>query len=204
VDEGALDRAVSALRRGGVVAAATESFFGLLADPFSAPALNRVFALKGRQAARVSALIAPDLSTWARLVSQRPALAQTLAERFWPGPLTLVLPAAADLPEAVVMDGRVGVRIAGPSPAASLCARFNGALTATSANLAGEPPCTEPEQIRQLFPDAIDAGELLVLDASAPGGAVSTLVAVSAGGFQILRPGAISQQQLEQSVRQQI
>ena len=94
------------------------------------------------------------------------------------------------------------MRVPGPSPAASLCELFGGPLTATSANLAGEPPCTRPEQIRELFPRAANAAELVVLDSSAPGGMPSTLVAVFEGEYEILRAGAITAQQLEQSVSQ--
>ncbi len=203
ISEPQMKQAAEALTRGVVVAAATESFFGLLADPFNRDALETVFRLKGRAAARASALMAPDSATWSGLVSQCPPLARAFAERFWPGPLTIVLPAAPHLPSAVVMDGRVGVRIPGASPAASLTALFGGPLTATSANLAGEPPCTQPEEVRQLFRAEIAQGALLVIDEAAPGATVSTLVAVSETGYEVIRAGAISAAQLEQSVRQQ-
>src|SRR4051794_11176829 len=86
-----LHRAVAHLKSGGVVAVATETFFGLCADARRGSAVDAVFALKGREETKASALLIPDLEAWEPLVTSVPPLARRLAVRFWPGPLTIAL-----------------------------------------------------------------------------------------------------------------
>src|SRR5712691_7684765 len=102
-----LERALSVLSLGGVVAAATETFYGLLADPRLEGALDRLFALKGRAATHGVALLLPDRAAWSPLVSSVPELAARLADRFWPGPLTIALPARRELDRRVTVDDTV-------------------------------------------------------------------------------------------------
>src|SRR5882672_5459458 len=132
-----LDRALSALSRGGIVAAATETFFGLLADPRIEHALDLLFDLKGRAATHGVTLLLPDRAAWSSLVTDVPDLAAHLADRFWPGPLTIALPARHELDRRVTVDATVAVRLAGPSDAARIATAFGAPLTATSANRTG-------------------------------------------------------------------
>jgi len=192
-----MDEAVAALREGKVVAAATETFFGLLADIDDPRALDAVFAFKGRGGEKASALLLPNVEAWAELVVAIPPVAARLAEAFWPGPLTIVLPAKAGLDPRLVLDGRVGVRLPAASAAADLVRAYGKPLTATSANRTGEPPIVDASEVERVFAGKVRAGELVVLPGRAPGGAPSTIVAVEEGALRVVREGAIPKATLE-------
>ena len=189
-------RALTVLARGGVVAVATETFYGLLADARSSEAIDRVFQLKGRDAAKGVALILPRRSAWRIVVTEIPPLADQLADAFWPGPLTIVLRAEYGLDERLQSDGTVGVRLPGPSDASRLAAAFNAPLTATSANLAGEPPSRRGKEVVAAFAEQVRRGELFVASGESPGGAPSTLVRVDGERLKILREGQIPKSDL--------
>lgn len=189
----AYDEALLVLRRGGVVAAPTETLIGLLADARSASAVERVLSLKGRSEAQTVGLIAPDLSCVASLAHEFSAETSALAERFWPGPLTLVLKAKEGLHPALVRDGMVAIRVPSESPALALCRAFGGPLTATSANLAGEPPAASTRALERSIREKVD----LVFEGSSPGGPPSTIARIDAQGFTLLREGAVRGDELE-------
>jgi len=186
-----LERALRVLSDGGVVAAATETFFGLLADTRRSTAIDRVFSLKGRDAGKGVALLLPHREAWASLVTEVPPLAALLADAFWPGPLTMVLPARPGLDARLRLDGTIAVRWPGPSDASRVTAAFGAPLTATSANLAGKPPAEQATDVELAFADALERGEMLVVSGRAPGGAPSTLVSIDNGRLQVLRQGQI-------------
>jgi len=191
-----LHRALGVLAEGGVVAAATETFFGLLADARRPSAVDRVFSLKGRDAAKGVALLLPDRAAWAPLVTEIPPLAALLADAFWPGPLTVVLPARPGLDARLQSEGTVAVRWPGTSDASRLTAAFGAPLTATSANLAGHAPAQESSEVEAAFPRAVARGELCVVSGLAPGGAPSTLVRIDEGRVKVLRLGQIRENDL--------
>ena len=175
------------------MAAATETYFGLLADARSASAIGRVFSLKGRDAAKGIALLLPNREAWSDLVVTVPASAAMLADRFWPGPLTIALEARPELDPRLVVDQTVAVRLPGASEAARIAAAFGAPLTATSANLAGAPPAAESAEVLRAFARACEAGEVVVAHGRAPGGAPSTLVRVDGGRLRVLRAGAVAE-----------
>lgn len=182
-----LARYVSLLRAGGVLACPTETQMGLLADALQPAAVARVVAMKRRPAGEPIALLLPDaaaLSTVSEGLSER---ATELASAHWPGPLTLVVPALASVPGALVRDGTIGVRVPGPSPALEVAQAFGGPLTATSANLSGQPTAKDGAQARSLFGAQLAA----VVPGSCPGGAPSTIVRVHGDSLEVLRRGAI-------------
>src|SRR5688572_8682807 len=148
---------VAVLRGGGVVACPTETLVGLLADAASLAAVEKVVAVKKRGAADPIAVLAPDLAAALRLVRDLPDAARELATTHWPGPLTLVAHAQPGVPAPLVRDGKIGVRVPGPSPALELCRAFGGPLTATSANLSGEPAARTSEEARAALGGAVDA-----------------------------------------------
>ncbi|MET0340595.1 MAG: L-threonylcarbamoyladenylate synthase [Polyangiales bacterium] len=176
---------VAHLRAGGVVACATETLFGLLADARSNEAVARVVALK-RRGADAIALLAPDLASVER-VAEVTASARALAAAHWPGPLTLVLRARPGLPATLLRDGTVGVRVPGPSAALALVRAFGGPLTATSCNLSGHPAATTDAEARAYFPEGVE-----IVPGRAPGGAASTLVDATVEPLRVLRAGAIA------------
>lgn len=183
----AIARAVEILRRGGVIAAPTETLIGLLADARSAEAIEAILALKGRSEAQTIGLIAPDLESVSALIRSFDASARALAERHWPGPLTLVFEAAPGLHPALVQDGGVAIRIPRESPALRLARAFGGPLTATSANLAGLPAVASTRELDLAIRQGVD----LVHEGDSPGGAPSTIVRIQGDRLEILREGAI-------------
>ena len=182
-----LERTVAILRRGGVVACPTETFVGLLADALQPAAVARVLEIKGRSAREPMAVLLPDAAAVTRVALPLSASARALSERCWPGPLTLVTHARAGLPAPLIRDGRIGLRVPGPSPALDLVRAFGGPLTATSANRSGEAPSCSVEALPVALRAALDAegpGE-------APGGAPSTVVDVTVDPPRVIRPGAV-------------
>jgi L-threonylcarbamoyladenylate synthase len=176
---------VQLLRKGGVIACATETLFGLLADARSPEAIQRVVSTKHRGSAPI-ALLAPSLSSVETLAELSPA-ARALASRFWPGPLTLIVRARPGLPAALLRDGTVGVRVPGPSPALTLVQAFDGPLTATSCNPSGQPAARTSDEARAYFGDQLAA----IIDGVAPGGLASTLLDVTGEELRVLRQGPV-------------
>jgi L-threonylcarbamoyladenylate synthase len=182
-----LDRYVSLLRRGGVVACPTETLFGLLADALNEKAVARVGAIKRRRATDPIAVIVPSLGAALELAAEFPDAARKLAERHWPGPLTLVVRARPGLPAALTRDGKIGLRVPGSSPALDLVRAFAGPLTATSANRTSEPAAVYDEQVRRSLGEEVDA----VLPGAAPGGPPSTVLDVTREPPLVVRAGAV-------------
>jgi L-threonylcarbamoyladenylate synthase len=187
--------AARVLSDGGMVAFPTESTYGLGVDALSLPALERLFALKGREPGKPPPILISDEAMLELLVARVPPRARQLMARFWPGPLTLVLPARADLPEPLVSDGGVGVRHSPQAMANALVAAFGRPVTATSANLSGQPAAVEAAEVRAIF-----GGALHVLDGGrAPGAQPSTVARVADDGtLTILRAGALDPARLSE------
>ena len=183
-----LQRLLAALRAGGVVACATETLFGLLADALDPAAVARVCALKGRDPNQPIAVLLPDASALHAVTDELPPRVLRLAERYWPGPLTLLVRARAGLPAALIKDGKIGVRVPGPSPALSLLQAFGAPLTATSANLSGQPAAITADEVRAAFPAGLDA----LVPYPAPGGAASSVIDVTGPVPVIVRAGPIA------------
>jgi L-threonylcarbamoyladenylate synthase len=187
--------AVAALRAERLVVYPTETVYGLGADAMSRRGLEALLALKGRRAGKGLSVLVTDLDC-ARplLAADPPAGARELARVLWPGPLTLVLPAATSLPAALVgPTGGVGLRCS-PDPLASALARsFGRPITATSANPSDRPPATDVEAARTYFGARVacylDGGPRV-------GGTVSTVVEFLEGRAILRRAGAVEARQL--------
>jgi L-threonylcarbamoyladenylate synthase len=178
--------AADALRRGEVVAYPTETFYGLAVNALDELALARLRQLKGRGEKAISVLVLGDAMI-EKLCRSVPAVARKLMARYWPGPLTIALPARAGLPAPLLAEGFVAIRESPHPTARALLEAFGGPITATSANPAGVDPPSTPEGVEELF-----EGRCRVLHAGAtPGGAPSTLVRVSGGRVEVLRQGAL-------------
>jgi len=179
--------AAEALGRGELIVYPTDTLYALGCRARDPVAVERLRGAKGREDQKPLPLVAEDAAQAKLLCSKWPEAADRLAEAFWPGPLTLVLPAAEGVPVGVTAgSGTVAVRVPALLLARELC-RASGPLVATSANLAGAPaPLTCAEAVSGL-------GDLvrLALDAG-PGSPVpSTLVALTEGGARLLREGAV-------------
>ena len=186
----AIQEAAAWILRGGVVALPTDTLYGLAVDPFRADAVARLFAVKGRDADRAVPLIAADVPQVVAHLGPLPPIAARLAERFWPGPLTLLVEAPSSLASDVTGGtARVGVRVPADAVARAVCGVAGRPITATSANLSGQPATADPDDVERTLADRID---LLLDTGRAPGGAPSTIVDVTASGLRLVRAGAIS------------
>lgn len=168
----------------------TESSYGIAADIRKPVALDRLIALKThRPDSSPFALIAADLASARQLARVWPVPAADLAARYWPGPLTLVVPARDDLPACLVgPDGGVGVRVPGHSIARALAATLGAVITATSANRSGQPPATTVADARA----ALQGDIAVYLDGGTCNGTPSTVASIAEdGSIRILRPGAV-------------
>ena len=185
-DESWIAPAVDVLRRGEVVALPTESSYGLAVDALSDEALARLWSVKGRPEGKPPPLLVDGEAMVMALVTSLSEVARRLIAVYWPGPLTLALPARADLPAAIVEAGFVAVRASPHKTAMRLVRAFGGPITATSANRSGAPPALTAAGAALL-------GVALVLDGGiAGGGAPSTVARVHPDGrIEVLRPGPI-------------
>lgn len=188
-----LKEAAQVARAGGVLAVPTESFYALGASATASAAVSRVQAIKGRPDGKPLLVLIARREQVAAFVLDVPQAGAILMQRCWPGPLTIVFPAAAGLPDGLTAGtGTVGLRLsAWPTLQEILCE--TGPLTGTSANVSGRPPMRTAEEVEAAFGSQVD----LILDAGpTPGGAPSTVVTVN-GPPQILREGPVSRQQLQ-------
>lgn len=193
-----VERLAAVLRSGGVVAYPTETFYGLGALARDAAALERLARAKGRPEGKPLPLVAADLAM-AEAVAVVDGLARRLVDRFWPGPLTLVLPARVGLPDPITGGtGTVGIRVPGSEVARALCRAAGGPVVSTSANPSGAPP---PAAVADLDPGLVARIDGVLDAGPAPGGLPSTVVAVEGGRLRLLREGAVAWALVERAAR---
>lgn len=184
-----LGQAVSALKRGGVVAFPTDTFYGLAADPMNEAALEKIFRLKHRALDKPLLCLIHERDQLSLLAAAIPPVFQVLMDTFWPGPLTLLFPAQSHLSLLLTGGfGTVGVRQSSHPLAQQLSQAYGGPITGTSANISGQPAVCSAAEVRQQF----GHGLTCILDAGkTPGGLGSTIVGLTAGRLQLVRPGVI-------------
>lgn len=180
--------AVDSLRRGNLVAFPTETVYGLGADALNPDAVARVFLAKGRPAINPLIVHVANIDMARSLAALWPAAADALARAFWPGPLTIVVPKSARIPDVVTAGGpTVALRQPNHPIAADLLHAFGGPLVGPSANRSGHVSPTTAAHVRDEF-----AGAIPVLDGGPCAlGIESTVVLIAADGLTILRPGAV-------------
>ena len=193
-DPNALEDAAAIIRAGGVVAIPTDTLYGLAVDPFNADAVARLFAAKGRPDDRAIPLIAADRPQIEQHIGPLTPAAARLAETFWPGPLTLLLAAPRAMAAAVSAGtGKVGVRVPDDRCARAICAAAGRPVTATSANVSGEPSTADPSDVERALGDRI----MYLFDAGpTKGGPPSTIVDVSVAEPALVRAGAIGWEEI--------
>ncbi len=187
------------LSRGAVAAYPTETFYALGAAAFSKTAVDKIFRLKKRDAAKPLSFVVSDMDMVDDLVAATPAPFPALAAGFWPGPLTLVLPAAARLPKHVLgPGGTIALRVP-PLPWLRALVRDLGEpLTATSANLSGDRELSDAAEVKALFGGRV---EIIVDGGRTPGGSPSTIVDLTGAAPRILREGRIPAARIEAVLR---
>lgn len=194
--EYALEYSAQLVLAGKVIAFPTDTFYGLGADPFNLAAITEIFRVKRRSADRPIPLLVSSLDQAADLVADPPQLFFTLAKKFWPGALTLVVPASRQIPLKVTANtGRVGIRWPRCPVAEDLITAVGRPLTGTSANLSERPACSTAAQVDEQVGDVLP----LILDGGATAGDnPSTVVQLEGDRPRILRYGGVSESDLKE------
>lgn len=189
-DRESIGRAASVVRAGGVAAIPTDTLYGLAANPFDVAAINKLFTIKRRDLEKAIPLVAADLAQVESAIGVLPPLGARLARAFWPGPLTLVVRAPETLAvEVTGGTGTVGVRVPACEVTRALCAAAHMPLTATSANISGEPATNLPEAVAAALGARLD---VLVDSGPTAGGPPSTIVDVTGPEPRLIRAGVIA------------
>jgi L-threonylcarbamoyladenylate synthase len=188
----AIQQVLKVLRAGGLVAFPTDTVYGLGALAFNGKAVEAIYIAKDRPAEKAIPILLGDLGDLPKVTSSLPPMAAKLASRFWPGPLTLIVPKNLNLPEAVSATATVAVRVPNHEIARAIL-RAAGPMAVTSANISGQPsPVTADEVFAQLGGRI----ELIINGGKTPGGKPSTLVDCTGNEPAILRDGPISMKEL--------
>ena len=187
--DAAIERAAGAVRRGKIVAIPTEGLYTIIGDPFNLQAVARVFQAKGRETTRSLPLLVGDHLMVEDLARELPTSFVLLVRRFWPGPLTIILPAAAKVPLKVTGNtGRLGVRHSQSAVANRLIERLGQPLIATSANVSGQPTCHSGIEVFGNMDGRVD----LVLDGGYCSGPGNTTVDITEPEWKVIREGLIT------------
>jgi L-threonylcarbamoyladenylate synthase len=198
-DPQAIALATSVLRQGGLVVFPTDTVYGVGAAVDRPEAVARIYLVKGRPLDRPIPVLISSLDQIERLVTRVDERVRRLAEAFWPGALTIVLPAQDWLPEEIVRDtGAVGLRMPDHPVALAVIEASGGALATTSANRSGEKEACTAEEALEALGDRV---ELIIDGGCSPGGVPSTVVAVADDSLRILRVGALDPELVERVYR---
>jgi L-threonylcarbamoyladenylate synthase len=189
--------AAKVVGKGGLICFPTDTVYGLGCNPLNSSAVNRARLAKGVPTRPFPVLVKGIEN--AELLAQMSDRARKVARKFWPGPLTLVLPAREILPRNLVPDGTVGLRSPNHSICLNLLSLCSGALVGTSANATGRPPAVSAEEAARVLGDNVD----LILDGGrAPLGLASTVVSLTKPTFAIVREGPIGAQEIMKCLRE--
>jgi len=186
-----IDYIVSCLRQGDVVAMPTDTFYGLAVDPVNLHAVENIYRLKSRQKQKPLSLLIASLAQAYELARDSDPMLDKLADRFWPGPLTIIVRAGTRLPlRSTANTGNVALRIPDSAIPRAVIERFGLPITATAANLQGASECTHAACVRDQIGDRIP----LIVDGGPTGRSLPTTIvdlSLGDGRWEILREGAI-------------
>jgi L-threonylcarbamoyladenylate synthase len=189
----ALERAAAAVRRGHVVAIPTDALYILVADPYNLRAVTKVYKAKGREANRALPILVRDTMMAEELASELTARFFILARRFWPGPLTIIVPAAAKIPLKVTGNtGRLALRHSRSEAATRLIALLDQPLISTSANISGHPTCHSGIEVFGMMDGCVD----LVLDGGSCTGPGATTIDITEPYWRVIKSGAITEKEI--------
>jgi L-threonylcarbamoyladenylate synthase len=194
---------VSCLRSGKVVGMPTDTFYGLAVDPVNLRAVERIYEIKGRLKHKPLSLLIADVSQAYELSREAGTNLDRLAERFWPGPLTVIVKASSRLPlRSTANTGNVALRVPDAAIPRAVVEAFGLPITATSANLAGLPECTHAACVRDQLGDRLP---VIVDGGPTPRSVPTTIIDLSGeeGSWQILREGAIPTHEIALTLQSQ-
>jgi L-threonylcarbamoyladenylate synthase len=193
-----LERAAAAVRRGKVVAIPTDALYTLIADPFNLHAVTQVFAAKGREMHRSLPILVGGVVAAEELAGELNNRFYLLARRFWPGPLTIIVPASARIPLKVTGNtGRMALRHSRSAVANQLMEQMNQPLISTSANISGHPTCHSGIDVFGMMDGRVD----LVLDGGMCSGPGATTVDITEPFWKMIKPGAVDEKEIAECLR---
>jgi len=194
----AIDRAAVQVRNGGVVAIPTDALYVLVCDPLNLHAVGRIFAAKGRKEERALPLLVSDVVMAEELARELPMRFYLLARHFWPGPLTIIVPASERVPLKVTGNtGRLAMRQAQSKTANALLERLAQPLVSTSANLSGQPTCSSGIEVFGAMDGRVD----LVLDGGLASSAGATTVDITEPYWRVIKQGAIAEKDIAEVLK---
>jgi L-threonylcarbamoyladenylate synthase len=189
----ALDRAAALIRRGRVVAVPTDALYTLVADPFNLGAVRLVYKAKGRQIHRALPMLVRDCLMVEELARDISPRFKMLSRKFWPGPLTIIMPASPKVPlRATGNTGRLAVRHALSAVTDELIARLNQPIIATSANISGRPTCRSGIEVFGVMDGTVD----LVLDGGMCDSMGASTVDITEPDWRLIKEGAITEKEI--------
>ncbi|WP_031499552.1 L-threonylcarbamoyladenylate synthase [Bryobacter aggregatus] len=197
-DPGAIRRAAAVIREGGIVAIPTDSLYMIVADPFNLNAVGKVFAAKGRESSRSLPLLVNDVMMVENLASEVTVRFQILARRFWPGPLTIIVPASAKVPLKLTGNtGRLALRHTKSAVGSALIEFLGMPLIATSANMSGVPTCRSGIEVFGTMDGRVD----LVVDGGHCVGEGATTIDITEPYWRIIKEGAVLEREIAEVLK---
>ena len=191
----AIHYAAEFIKRGLVVGVPTDTFYGLAADPFNLAAVEEIYRVKGRPENRALPILVNSIEQAAIMGRDLPLNFLKLAQKFWPGALTIVVEASQSLPLKVTANkGRVALRWPNSRVACAIIEQVGSPITGTSANISGFPSCSNAQELAKQLGERLP----LILDGGDTGGRVSsTIVNLNGGKWKIVREGKVSEQEIQ-------
>jgi L-threonylcarbamoyladenylate synthase len=194
----AIERAAAAIRRGQVVAIPTDALYTLVCDPFNLHAVGRIFEAKGRQTDRALPVLVSDVVMAEELSRETSPRFYLLARRFWPGALTIIVPASSQVPLKVTANtGRLAIRQADSKVATALLERMAQPLISTSANVSGEPTIASGIEVFGAMDGRVD----LVLDGGPAAGLGATTIDITEPYWRVIKEGAIPEKEIAEILK---
>jgi L-threonylcarbamoyladenylate synthase len=190
IESGLIDIIIDVLRRGGIAAYPTDTFYGLGVNCYREKAVEKVYRLKKREYDKPISLVVSDVAMVRGVCMNIPPAFEEMAKSFWPGPLTLILKASSSRLPSVLLgeDGSIGIRLPDFPWLRELIRRAGFPLTATSANISGEKEIFQPDKVIEIFEGKVD---LIVDGGMTPGQLPSTVVDLTSEKPKIIREGAL-------------
>ena len=192
-----IQTALELLQEGEIIAFPTDTVYGLGANAFYSPGIIKLFEAKGRDSNKAIAVLIGDLTQLDLLTDGMNETGNKLAQKFWPGALTIVVPKKKDIPELLTAGNSIGIRMPNHAIALELLKKF-GPIAATSANLSGK---NTPHDARDVYKQLNKRIPLILDGGECPGGIPSTVVDCSENEVRILRPGAISEEEIKAALK---
>jgi L-threonylcarbamoyladenylate synthase len=191
-----IEKGVSILKKGGVIAFPTDTVYGLGADAFNSIAVERIYEIKDRSKSHRFPLLIADAKQLTALAEPIPELAWFLATQFWPGGLTLILSKKDSVPAHLASGSTIAVRVPNHPTCLTLLERLAGPLIGTSANISGQPAALTADQVRQQLGGTID---LIIDGGKCPGGRESTVLDITREPPVVLRQGIITSPEIDRA-----